>query len=370
MLDIDAATHYLIANKLVDVEHVIDGSLAITGAASRNRNLLVTWSMGRGVFLKQPDDSMADGHYTLFNEATVYRTCQENESLSGLTVIMPRLLNFDDARTILAIELVPDARTLWEYYEGKPAGTPAGVARALGRSLGSVHRTFSSFAASHDLQLNRLGQGIPWVLTIHKPSPGLLAVLSKANYQALHIIQADRELFSSLEGVRRSWSPSTLVHGDIRSDNILVSDTSDQPDQTSPEVRIIDWELAQFGDPAWDLAGAFQDLLLLWIRSMRVSADLTCEEMMATARHSVDSIQPEMRAIWHGYRTSVEIGSPQAGELLLRATRFTASRLIQSVFEMSREAFGLSATSVMSIQLAANILKDPESARRSLLGIP
>jgi aminoglycoside phosphotransferase (APT) family kinase protein len=43
-------------------------------------------------------------------------------------------------------------------------------------------------------------------------------------------------------------TPSVLLHGDLLGQNILLSIEKEQPD------AVIDWELAQLGDPAYDLA--------------------------------------------------------------------------------------------------------------------
>ena len=47
----------------------------------------------------------------------------------------------------------------------------------------------------------------------------------------------------------RTWasSPSTLIHSDLRADNLLFS-----PDGTA--VTLVDWQGAGIGPPAWDLA--------------------------------------------------------------------------------------------------------------------
>ena len=41
-----------------------------------------------------------------------------------------------------------------------------------------------------------------------------------------------------------------LIHADLKHDNVLIERAAD-----GLRVRILDWEMARIGDPAWDLAG-------------------------------------------------------------------------------------------------------------------
>ncbi len=60
-------------------------------------------------------------------------------------------------------------------------------------------------------------------------------------------------LWTSLRGL---WRQETLIHGDIKSDNILVGTPLDRHEAPEETVWIVDWEFVEIGDPAWDLASA------------------------------------------------------------------------------------------------------------------
>jgi aminoglycoside phosphotransferase (APT) family kinase protein len=61
---------------------------------------------------------------------------------------------------------------------------------------------------------------------------------------------ADPVLVAGLRTARALWRSLALVHGDLKHDNVLVEPTPD-----GLRVRVLDWEMARIGDPAWDLAG-------------------------------------------------------------------------------------------------------------------
>jgi Ser/Thr protein kinase RdoA (MazF antagonist) len=67
----------------------------------------------------------------------------------------------------------------------------------------------------------------------------------------------DPALVNGLREARRMWRPLTLIHADLKHDNILLRRTA-----TGVRVRITDWEMARIGDPAWDLATLFARLLV------------------------------------------------------------------------------------------------------------
>ena len=48
-----------------------------------------------------------------------------------------------------------------------------------------------------------------------------------------------------------TWRAETFIHNDVKWDNFLVYARAGSRRLT--QMKIIDWELANFGDPAWDV---------------------------------------------------------------------------------------------------------------------
>ena len=170
---------------------------------------------------------------------------------------------------------------------------------------------------------------MPSILVFHQPGPENCAGLSRADLEILRILQANAGFVEHLERLTRSWRPETVIHGDIRFDNVLVRSPRADEEVDAIELWIVDWEMVRIGDPAWDLAGALQDFLVLWVSSMPLSDELTTEEMTARARVPLDELRAASRALWAGYRAAAGLEVAEEGGFLRRAVAFAAVRLIQ-----------------------------------------
>lgn len=371
MLSIENALPYLIERGLLTPQTVLEGELLIANAARRNRNLRVTRKDGVSYLIKQPDDPTYGGAYTLRCEAGFYSFCQEEPKVAELKSLMPRMMYFDPERSLLALELFEGAKPLWSLYAKKDAMSfPAHIASALGRALGLLHKTLRLPGAAEDARLNWLRRDAPWVMQVHKPGPELLASISPANYQTLRILQTQENLSAHLDKLRRLWHTRSVIHSDIKSDNVLVLQPApeDAADPKAVEIRLVDWETVQLGDPAWDVAGALQDFILFWVSSMTPGA-YTPEQLVTTARYPLIVLQSAMRMLWRGYRTTAELKPGDAEDLLRRAVQYSAARLIQSAYEMAMNAQTLPVTSVLMLQVSANILADPRAGQTEFYGI-
>jgi Ser/Thr protein kinase RdoA (MazF antagonist) len=268
-------------------------------------------------------------------------------------------------------ELISDAVSLWdELGELVAEGRSAVVAHVLGHALGTIHRAFRLTDPDRDPRLAWLPRNLPAVMRLHRPGPGMLVDLCPANSETLRILQRDEGFGEQLERLCMRWQPGTLIHGDIRLDNILIGPPGARPDPDHAALWIVDWEMVRFGDPAWDLAGAFQDFLVYWVSSMPLADDLTVEQLAGQARMPLADLRGATRALWSGYRAAAVLDGAEVDDLLMRAVTFAAARLIQSAYELADRADRLPGPSVLLLQISANLLADPERGLVQLFGIP
>ena len=365
-LTVDTVVPYLVARNFVTTAAIVDGDLEVVDAGRRNQNLRVVRRDGPGYLLKQPGEGEFATDATVRWEAAFYNSCQHDPGAGDVRPLLPALHGWDDDHGVLALELVP-GRPLWSHYAATAAPDfPTDAAAPLGDALGRVHRTFRDRSSPERAWIAGLSDAPPWILFAHKPPAEIYARLSPANLQVLRHLQKNAPISAGLDALREEWTAETLVHNDLKGDNILVSIVDGQP----PRIHIVDWELIQIGDPAWDVGAMFRDVLDYWLMSLPLSGDLTAEQMLQGASVPLAKLHPAARAFWQAYRASAGIESDDAAAFLLRALRYGAARMAQGAYELSAGHLRPANIAVALLQLASNIMADPREASLHLFGIP
>ena len=363
LLNVDNAAQWMKERGLLTAADVVDGRVLITDAGRRNRNLKVTRGpTASGYVIKQAPDGGLGRTSTIAAEASFYRSSTTDPGMAAVRPTVPALVQYVESSQVLVIELLPDAVPLWAFWTSDESiADRTAAARLLGSALAALHG--STPAPRNDSAWLRPAP--PWILGVHRPAARVFEHISPANLRALRILQQNPDVCRSLTDLHDNWRSSAPIHNDVKSDNLLVWKSGDEV-----QLRIVDWELIQQGDPLWDVAGAFCDVWVHWIAAIPLASSKDMEEALKEGRHQLSAFFPAVRAFWSAYRQQALTGREQWDAMLQRAIRYAAARLIQSAYEQSQDAIDLPNASVVMLQVAANVLTDPESAQLHLLGIP
>jgi aminoglycoside phosphotransferase (APT) family kinase protein len=374
MLDVESLVPFLAQRGLLSADWIVEGDLTIRSVARRNRNIMVEGPGGQGFVVRQPDPLSSESRRTLAAEACLLEFCRRDET-TVLARWLPPLTLRDHDRGLHVIGLIPGARTLHAHLlaQSPTSGTIAGPSRDLGRALGTLHRVLRRPGMVDDPALAWLRDVPPWAFRAHRPEITLLDALSPAGVRLFQILQAEAKLGALLETLAAKWRPEAVIHGDVRSDNVLVSAQGTLNEDSAGGVWIIDWEFVQVGDPAWDVAGALHDGLVLWTASMPLRPSLSPDEMVARARLPIEAIRDLSRSFWQGYVEAAALHPRRVGDsaeaLYRRASAFAVARLIQAALELCGERDDLPVQAVLLLQLAANLAADLPRAAEALFGI-
>jgi hypothetical protein len=349
----------------IDAEAVVAGDLLISDSTRRHRNFKVQRRAGAGCFVKQvqPGHAMAD--QSLHREAMCYWLVAHDARFAALRPLLPGFRAYDGARRTLVLDLLPESENLSEHHE-RIGRFPVEVGELLGDALGRAHGQVQ-VPPPQAPGLEVFPRAVPWVLSIHTLVASQFERLSAANAQILGIVRQYPEFQAALDGLRARWSADGLMHGDMKWDNCLVFADAQAPHGLA--LRIVDWELADFGDVGWDVGAIFQSYLSAWILSMPAHEPAGADALVDRAARPIDSMQPAIAAFWRRYLAVRGVRPAAAGELLVRCTQYAAARMIQTAYEHMTYAPSVSASSLRLLQVSVNILTRPHDAIRGLLGL-
>lgn len=354
--------HFLLERGLLTSDSVVHRGVEIAEVSRRNRNFRITQHDGQGYFVKQVRHWEPEALRTLQTEAECYRLAARDASFSGIAEIVPRFCLFDARRSILITELLDDAETITEHHFRNP-DFPIEVAAQLGQAFGTYHA--SAVAHPHHDGNGLFPHRPPWVLSLHEVQPHMVPHVSAGIHQMIAMVRRFPQFATALDALRSEWSPHGLIHGDIKWDNCILGPASNGHHR----LKIVDWELADWGDPCWDVAGIISAYLSFWVQSLPMESIATPGVMVDGARYPLDRMQPAIRAFWNEYARCRGAGVQEERRLLRRVMMYTAARIIQTAFEVLQTSPAANSATVLFLQLSMNVLADPEEAIHELLGI-
>jgi|SRR5215217_5938183 len=367
MLTQDEVAPYLLGRKLVSAESIVEGDLAVVDASRRNRNFKVLSERGPSYLLKQ--GLGPEGRATVAHEAAVYDLLlRAKDDNGGLTLndYLPRCYAYDTEEHVLVLELLRDAQDLVEYHTRRGRFSVR-VAAAMGEALAWLHdpKRLSGNGLGYT---SPFSAAPPWPLAIHRPDLGIFRDASNANIDLVRIIQSSTELCRLLDDLRAGWKNQALIHRDVKWDNFIVP--ARPSSRRKAGLKLVDWELADVGDPWWDVGSVFGSYLSFWLLSIPITGEAPPERFMELARYPLEKMHPAIRAFWQSYTRHRNLDAARAAQYLLRAVKYGAARLLQTGYEYSQGSLHPQGNILCLVQLSLNILRRPHEAAVYLLGIP
>ncbi|MFE3170618.1 phosphotransferase family protein [Amycolatopsis sp. NPDC059090] len=216
---------------------------------SRRRVVLAALTDGRHVLLKWPDEG--------FDQDTG-RELRILEMMAGMPLpvftrdTVPRVLAVDPDSMISVYDAVEPCASLRELSDRGELETSHVV--ALAGALAGLHRvSVADLLAADPGLLMPLPAAKTTLLTVREYAYGL-------GLQYDEWIRVVQRLSGHLAELHRKWAPRSLVHFDLRDDNVLFATNG---------LRIIDWEFACVGDPAYDVGYLIAQFVLHAVRHWR-----------------------------------------------------------------------------------------------------
>jgi thiamine kinase-like enzyme len=364
LLSHENIAHYLLEKGLVDLAAIVRGEFSVRDQSSRNANFAVNREYAPAYLVKQVRAHDHEKRETLRIEATCYWLAQHDEAYRVLRGFLPRYFEYDYLHHILVLELLPDVQNLHDYYRHAQV-FPTAVAEKMAALLASYH-THAAGALEGQRSFSLFKKRKPWVFTfteealrewLNNPTIG------NAEKQSVKLVLENPEFMAHLRQMGEEWEAKSLTHGDVKFPNFLIN--NDFALGGDLDLRLIDWEMADIGDPLWDVAAVFQNYLSLWVNA---EIEQQYHPNEASPR-SLESLQPSMAAFWARYAQLNNWGDSEAQQKLEKTLRYTALKLMHTCFEAVHGVNDLSLYGAKTLQLSLNLLRQPDAAIGTLLGI-
>jgi len=334
----DGAVPRLMAAGVLAAADVVDRGVVVTDASRANAVAIARVRGGGGAVLKTLPAPQLAAELAVHEYAT---------TRPGLRRALPALLAAEPTDGWLALELVQPGTTLTDAHRAA-LGYPPELGQVVGRALGGAHH------ATHDLA-GAAPVPLPWpFFALDTEGPAAFAWDEAPLRAVLEAAPEPERRHAALTAARAAWRPDCLVHTDLKWDNCLLDGKG---------ARIIDWEGAGAGDPAWDVAGIIQEYLGY---AGLMGVDLAGRRPLAAVE--IAALEPLAAALRAFFAAYVEAAAPaQPAALARRAVRYAGVRLVQTSLEHAtggRPARVVSASALADLAWA--MIDDPGAVSQRL----
>lgn len=351
--------HYLLHHGLVTHQSIIEGNFCVVEVPRRNFDFKVIHKGRAGRFVKQIRNYDAVATQTLQREFVCYRLAGK---LDRLRFIVPKLLHYDPQEHILVTELIENGESL-HAFAYRTETFPPEIGRTMGVTLARCHQcTTADLGECASIFPKRP----PAIFCLREMAAWLLPPLSRARTEMNSILSDFPDFERRLSGIRDSWRAQCLIHSDIRWDNWVVR--RDGALSADPPLTLVDWEMADIGDPCWDIGAVFQSFLALWIDKLPFATGAPPHVLVELTRSPLESMQSAIREFWRAYQEALALDEQAASKALDLSARYCAARLAQTALEYMASSSRMSPSTLSMLQASLNILNDP-GALEDLLGL-
>ena len=319
---------------------------SIASMSRRATSMLVNLTDGSSLFLKKPRDDRREGDVL----------SMMSHDLRGLDDLTPPLVHHDRASNVAVTAGLTGRRSMREVCVWRPPGDGP-LVRKVADGLARLH-------AQSRAGLGARGGPYPAYVTKPVPtfgglSPSDLARAPGARFpELLAVVQ---EIDETLRSLRGAWKADCLVHGDFKDDNVMVGGSPEEP-----TVTFIDWEMAGWGDPLWDVGSMVGQFLYHWVASIQHGGGRDLASLVRDASVPFALVRSSAAAFASTYTTAA--GLSRTGDHLARITQFAGVFLLHRVKATLEIVCTFPPKAWSCLQVSKTLVADPVRGARIVFG--
>ncbi|MDX1911951.1 MAG: phosphotransferase [Saprospiraceae bacterium] len=331
---------FLMEKGLLSPKSIVDGDFMVTQSQNRNAIFRIHIRNGKSLFVKQLVSFDPQNSYFLQKDATCLWLIKNEKTFKSLSEFVPQYYGYDPEKQVLIVEYIPEAKNMEEIYQERKL-LPPELLQQVAKILSAYHFTLDQKTLSNR-SVQFFMRQLPWTFQFAASSGANSHIFDTAQgaNPVVNYLKQNEEFITLMKHHHKEYQFSTLIHGDIKWVNFILPDIND-----AATLKLIDWELADIGDPLWDVAGIIQSLFTSKILMTAPNAPLQGGNSITEVQ--MNQTMAEIECLWSAYcrYQGFKEAAKQSG--LKKTLQFAGMRLVQTAFEHN----------VMSPQILPNTIK-------------
>ena len=347
----------------------------ITCQEGTNFNLVVKLNNDHSLLVKQSRVSNQGGT-NLPVEWIVQELINSHQNLTFLQSVISEVLLLDWHNFILVSVFYDNYISLDRFYEARGSFDPR-LARTSGLNLAQIHRaTYQQqqqrkFLGRY-LRLDDLGKPPNFIKRLNALDPSVFGRICPDGLNFYKLYQRFPSLDLAVKELYDQMQADCLIHNDLTLDNFIV-DTQLNLDSDSVQIRpeqikIIDWERINWGDPAVDLGMVISQYLAIWLGSLVADSNLDLNTMLSLAVVPLEKLTPSLKAFLQGYLTQFPEIIDRRADFIRRVVQFAGIGILDRLSYYVEHHYHFHNQSLCKLQVAKNLLCYPEQAIATIFG--
>ncbi|MEB3177901.1 MAG: phosphotransferase [Nostocaceae cyanobacterium] len=360
---------YLINSGICSVEEALSAKFNCP-IKGNNFNIVINLTENHQLHLKQERQRPHQKPtHEFFHELKFHQLLQQFANLDRFAEFTTPAIHIDEENSILVYPYLSDYLDLASFYQQSRV-FPTEIAAALGTALGVLHRD----TMNSQLYKNFIAQAPEgrFYYDYENPAQGIGPIepemFGSIPIDAIRLFvlcQRYHSLSGAIADLSHNWRPCCLTHNNLQLDNILV-----KPGESieSEMVKLIDWEEANWGDPAYDLGKLLAGYLGIWLNSLVIDPSLETEECLLLAATPMEILQPSIVSLTQGYLSAFGSILQYQADFLHRVIQFAGIALMEKIQVMIHDDTHFDNRGICMLQFAKSLICRPQHSMMTVFG--
>ena len=369
--------NFLIEHKICSPD--FQPAVPVIRTEGTNFNLIVKSVDSPHFLVKQNRlNSQGNTSASLSVEWVVQKLVNNFSDLAAIQPFISQVVFLDWSNQILVAIFYDNYHALNRFYETRQNFEPK-IARVLGMNIARIHRTSYQQQQQREflgryLSLNDEDKRPNFIKRLQNLNPSLFARICPDGLDFYRLYQRFPSLDRAISELYEHIQPSCLIHNDLTIDNFIVDTqidfNSDSVEIKPEQIKIIDWERIDWGDPAVDLGMILAEYIGgIWLGSLVSDRNIDINTMLRLATVPLETLIPSLQALMQGYLTQFPEIISDRSDFISRVVQFAGIGILDRLSYYVEHHYPFHNNSLFKLQVAKNLLCSPRQQIETIFGV-